>query len=40
MDVKEGDTILFAKYAGTEFKYQGEEYLILSQKDVLAKIND
>ncbi len=40
MDVKEGDTILFAKYAGTEFKYQGEEYLILSAKDVLAKIND
>jgi chaperonin GroES len=40
MDVKEGDTVLFAKYAGTEFKYQGEEYLILSQKDVLAKIKD
>ena len=40
MDVKQGDTILFAKYAGTEFKYQGEEYLILSQKDVLAKIDD
>jgi chaperonin GroES len=40
MDVKEGDTVLFAKYAGTEFKYQGEEYLILSQKDILATLED
>lgn len=40
MDVKEGETVLFAKYAGTEFKYQGEDYLILSQKDILAKLND
>lgn len=40
MDVKEGETVLFAKYAGTEFKYQGEEYLILSQKDILARLTD
>jgi len=40
MDVKEGDTVIFAKYAGTEFKHQGEDYLILSQKDILAKLND
>ncbi|HEV3309134.1 MAG TPA: hypothetical protein VG815_01240 [Chloroflexota bacterium] len=30
---------MFAKYAGTEFKHQGDEYLIISQKDVLAKIS-
>ena len=40
MDVKAGDTVLFAKYAGTEFKHEGEEYLIISQKDVLAKISE
>lgn len=40
MDVKEGDTVLFAKYAGTEFKFQGEDYLILSQKDILATLAD
>ena len=36
MDVKEGDTVLYAKYAGTEFKIEGEELLIVSQKDILA----
>ena len=36
MDVKEGDTVLYAKYAGTEFKVEGEELLIVSQKDILA----
>jgi chaperonin GroES len=40
MDVAVGDTVLFAKYAGTEFKYDDEEYLILSEKDILAKIQD
>jgi chaperonin GroES len=40
MDVKVGDQVLFAKYAGTEFKYEDEEYLILSEKDILAKIED
>lgn len=38
MDVAEGDTVIFSKYGGTEIKYQGEEYLILSQRDVLAVI--
>src|SRR5689334_16203890 len=33
MDVKEGDKVLYAKYAGTEFKIEGDEYLIVSQKD-------
>jgi chaperonin GroES len=36
MDVKEGDKVLYAKYAGTEFKVEGDEYLIVSQKDILA----
>ena len=36
MDVKDGDTVLYAKYAGTEFKIEGEELLIVSQKDILA----
>lgn len=40
MDVEVGDTVLFAKYAGTEFKLDDEEYLILSEKDILAKIAD
>jgi chaperonin GroES len=40
MDVSVGDTVLFAKYAGTEFKFEEEEYLILSEKDILAKVND
>lgn len=36
MDVREGDTIIFAKYAGTEIKVDDKKYLILSEKDVLA----
>ena len=36
MDVKSGDRVLFAKYAGTEFKLEEEELLILSEKDILA----
>jgi chaperonin GroES len=36
MDLKQGDKVLYAKYAGTEFKQDGEELLIVSQKDVLA----
>ena len=40
MDVKVGDIVLFAKYAGTEFKHEDEELLILSEKDILAVLND
>jgi len=40
MDVKEGDKVLYAKYAGTEFKIDGDEYLIVSRKDILAIVND
>ena len=36
VDVKKGDKVLYAKYAGTEFKIDGEELLIVSQKDILA----
>ena len=36
MDVKKGDKVLYAKYAGTEFKVDGDELLIVSQKDILA----
>ena len=38
VDVKEGDTVIYSKYGGTEIKYAGEEYLILSARDVLAVI--
>ncbi len=36
VDVSVGDTVVYAKYGGTELKYQGEEYLILSARDLLA----
>jgi chaperonin GroES len=36
IDVKSGDKVLYAKYAGTEFKLDGEDLLIVSQKDILA----
>ncbi|MBA2132277.1 co-chaperone GroES [Capillibacterium thermochitinicola] len=36
MEVKVGDKILFAKYAGTEVKVDGEEYMVLKESDVLA----
>ena len=36
MEVKVGDTVIYSKYAGTEVKFEGEEYLILSEKDILA----
>jgi chaperonin GroES len=38
MDVKVGDKVLYAKYAGTEFKVDDEEHLIVSQKDILAVV--
>ena len=40
MDVKVGDKVLYAKYAGTEFKIDGDELLIVSQKDILAIVAD
>ena len=39
VDIKEGDVVVFSRYGGTEVKYQGEEYLILSARDVLAIVD-
>ncbi|MCA1042474.1 co-chaperone GroES [Bacillus infantis] len=36
LEVAAGDTIIFSKYAGTEVKYEGKEYLILRENDILA----
>ncbi len=38
MDVKEGDTVVYAKFGGTEIKFEGQDYLILSSRDLLAII--
>jgi chaperonin GroES len=39
MEVKVGDRVLYARYAGNEFKLEDIEYLVLSEKDVLAVIS-
>ena len=36
MILKEGDEVLYGKYAGTELEYEGEKYLLMRQSDVLA----
>lgn len=38
LEVADGDRIIFSKYAGTEVKYEGKEYLILRENDILAII--
>jgi chaperonin GroES len=38
LDVAEGDVVIYSKYGGTEVKYAGQEYLLLSARDVLAKV--
>ena len=38
MEVKVGDKVVFAKYGGTEIKYDGEEYTIMRQDDILAVV--
>ena len=38
LDVNEGDRIIFSKYAGTEIKFGGKDYLIVSERDILAII--
>jgi chaperonin GroES len=38
LDVSVGDTVIYSKYGGTEIKYNGEEYLVLSARDVLAVV--
>ena len=39
IDVAEGDVVIYSKYGGTEVKYAGSEYLILSARDVLAVVS-
>jgi chaperonin GroES len=39
LDVAVGDVVIFSKYGGTEIKYNGEDYLVLSSRDVLAVVN-
>ena len=38
MDVKENDVVIFSKYGGTEVKYDGQEYLLLNARDILAVV--
>ena len=38
LEVSEGDTVLFAKYSGTEIKYDGKKLLIMRENDILAKL--
>ena len=40
LQLKEGDRVLFGKYAGTEIKMEGEEFLMMREEDILAVIND
>ena len=39
LDVKTGDKVLFGKYAGTEFKMDGDEYLMMREEDIYGIIN-
>ena len=38
LDIQVGDKVIYSKYGGTEVKYSGKEYLLLSARDVLAKV--
>ncbi|MBR5337224.1 MAG: co-chaperone GroES [Lachnospiraceae bacterium] len=40
MQVKAGDKVIYSKYAGTEFKMDGEEYIIVKQDDILAIVKN
>ena len=40
LEVKTGDTVLYAKYAGTEIKLDGEEYLVIRESDLLAVVTN
>jgi chaperonin GroES len=39
LDVAEGDIVVYSKYGGTEISYNGQDYLVLSSRDVLAIVN-
>ena len=38
MEVKVGDVVMYGKYAGTELQYEGEDYLVMKQSDIIAVI--
>lgn len=38
MELKDGDKVVFARYAGTDIKYNGEDYTIMNQSDILATV--
>ena len=40
LDVAEGDVVIFSKYGGTEVKYDGNEYLLLNARDILAVVSN
>ncbi len=40
MELKKGDRVIYSKFAGTEYKDEDEDYLILRESDILAKISD
>ena len=39
LDVSTGDMVVYSKYGGTEFKYEGEDLLIMSSRDILATVS-
>lgn len=39
MNIKKGDNVIVSKYSGTEVKYEGEEYIIVKQDDILAIVD-
>ncbi len=39
LDIKVGDTVVYSKYGGTEVSLEGTDYLVLSSRDILAKVN-
>ena len=40
MVLKEGDRVVYSKYAGTEIKFEGETYIVIKQNDILAKVEN
>ena len=40
MQVKKGDEVLYSKYSGTEFTYEGKKYIVIKQNDILAILED
>ncbi len=40
MEVKVGDKVIYSKYSGTDVKHKGEEYILVSQKDILAVVTE